>query len=37
MGKTLQVDHQELSGTATYFVTGIVRDFPPNSTFISIA
>ena len=31
MGKTLQVDHQELSGT--YFVTGIVRDFPPNSTF----
>ena len=33
MGKTLQVDHQELSGTATYFVTGIVRDFPPNSTF----
>ena len=31
IGKTLQVDHQELSGT--YFVTGIVRDFPPNSTF----
>ncbi len=33
IGKTLQVDHQELSGTVTYFVTGIVRDFPPNSTF----
>ncbi len=33
IGKTLQVDHQALSGTATYFVTGIVRDFPPNSTF----
>ena len=33
IGKTLQVDHHELSGTATYFVTGIVRDFPPNSTF----
>ena len=33
IGKVLQVDHQELSGTATYFVTGIVRDFPPNSTF----
>ena len=33
MGKALQVDHQELSGTVTYFVTGIVRDFPPNSTF----
>ena len=33
IGKTLQVDHQELSGTATYFVTGIVRDFAPNSTF----
>ena len=31
IGKALQVDHQELSGT--YFVTGIVRDFPPNSTF----
>lgn len=31
MGKALEVDHQELSGT--YFVTGIVRDFPPNSTF----
>ena len=31
IGKDLQVDHQELSGT--YFVTGIVRDFPPNSTF----
>ena len=35
IGKALQVDHQELSGT--YFVTGIVRDFPPNSTFILIA
>ncbi len=33
IGKTLQVDHQELSGTVTYFVTGIVRDFPSNSTF----
>ena len=33
IGKTLQVDHQELSGTVTYFVTGVVRDFPPNSTF----
>ncbi len=33
IGKTLQVDHQALSGTGTYFVTGIVRDFPPNSTF----
>ena len=33
IGKVLQVDHQELSGTGTYFVTGIVRDFPPNSTF----
>ena len=33
IGKALQVDHQELSGTGTYFVTGIVRDFPPNSTF----
>ena len=33
IGKVLQVDHQELSGTVTYFVTGIVRDFPPNSTF----
>lgn len=33
MGKTLQVDHEQLSGTVTYFVTGIVRDFPPNSTF----
>ena len=33
IGKALQVDHQELSGTVTYFVTGIVRDFPPNSTF----
>ncbi|MYK54753.1 MAG: FtsX-like permease family protein, partial [Gemmatimonadetes bacterium] len=31
IGKALEVDHQELSGT--YFVTGIVRDFPPNSTF----
>ena len=31
IGKALQVDHQELSGT--YFVTGIVRDFLPNSTF----
>ena len=31
IGKTLQVDHEQLSGT--YFVTGIVRDFPPNSTF----
>ncbi|MCY3872006.1 MAG: ABC transporter permease [Gemmatimonadetes bacterium] len=33
IGKTLQIDHQALSGTVTYFVTGIVRDFPPNSTF----
>ena len=33
IGKTLQVDHEQLSGTVTYFVTGIVRDFPPNSTF----
>ena len=33
IGKTLQVDHEQLSGTGTYFVTGIVRDFPPNSTF----
>ncbi len=33
IGKVLQVDHQELSGTGTYFVTGIVRDLPPNSTF----
>ncbi len=33
IGKVLQVDHQELSGMGTYFVTGIVRDFPPNSTF----
>ena len=33
IGKVLQVDHQELSGTVTYFVTGIVRDFPSNSTF----
>ncbi len=33
IGKVLQVDHQELSGTSTYFVTGIVRDVPPNSTF----
>ena len=33
IGKVLQVDHQELSGTGTYFVTGIVRDFLPNSTF----
>lgn len=33
IGKTLQIDHQELSGTTTYFVTGIVRDFPSNSTF----
>ena len=33
IGKVLQVDHEQLSGTGTYFVTGIVRDFPPNSTF----
>ena len=33
IGKALQVDHEQLSGTVTYFVTGIVRDFPPNSTF----
>ena len=33
IGKTLQVDHEQLSDTVTYFVTGIVRDFPPNSTF----
>ena len=33
IGKVLQVDHQELSGTVTYFVTGIVHDFPSNSTF----
>ena len=33
IGKTLQVDHEQLSDTVTYFVAGIVRDFPPNSTF----
>ena len=33
IGKALQVDHEQLSGTVTYFVTGIVRDFPPSSTF----
>ena len=31
LGKTLKIDHVELTGE--YRVTGVVRDFPPNSTF----